>query len=235
MNHILSYVLAVAAQRYGIVLHAYCVLSNHLHCVLTDARGHLPAFEQYLDSLVARSINALHGHWESFWAPGSYGAVVLSSEEDVVSKMAYVLANPTAAGLVRRGAEWPGLWSAPSQIGAGPVPVKRPAHFFRVNGPMPESAPLELACPTGFESVEAFRAQLVAAVTALEDQAAKEISSQGRSFLGALRVLAQRPGARPPAGVARRGLNPRIAGRDKWKRIEAILRLKSFLSDYRVA
>jgi REP element-mobilizing transposase RayT len=235
VNDILRYILAVAAERYGIVLHAFCVLSNHLHCVLTDEKGNLPAFEQYLDSLVARSINALHGHWESFWAPGSYSAVALSSSEDVLSKIAYVLANPTTAGLVRRGSQWPGLWSAPEQIGADPGIVKRPDHFFRVNGPMPEMASLELVCPTGFEPVEVFRLQLMAAVTALEDQAARELASQGRGFLGARRVLAQNPGARPAPGEPRRELNPRIAGRDKWKRIEAIFRLKSFLNDYRIA
>ena len=30
-NEILLYVLAVAAQRYGVLVHAFCVLSNHLH------------------------------------------------------------------------------------------------------------------------------------------------------------------------------------------------------------
>ncbi len=235
VNDILRYILAVAVERYGVALHAYCVLSNHLHLVVTDVKGNLPAFGRYLDSLVARSINALHGHWESFWAPGSYSAVTLISAEDVLSKCAYVLANPTAAGLVRHGSEWPGLWSAPEQIGAGPVQVKRPKHFFRANGPMPETATLELVCPPGFESVEAFRSQLVAAVTELEDQAARELAASGLSVLGARRVLAQKPDGRPAPGEPRRELNPRIAGQDKWKRIEAISRLKSFLSDYRIA
>ncbi len=235
VNEIMRYVLAVAAQRYGIVFHAFCVLSNHVHISLTDVKGNLPAFERYLDSLVARSVNSLHGRWESFWAPGSYSAVALTSPQDVLAKCAYVLANPVAAGLVRRGSEWPGLWSAPDQIGAGPILVKRPKHFFRVDGPMPETASLELVCPPGFASVEDFRQQLTAAVAALEDEAAAELASSGRSFLGVARVLAQRPGDRPASVEPRRGLNPRIAGRDKWKRIEAISRLKSFLADYRVA
>ncbi len=235
MNDILRYVLAVATERYGVVLHSFCVLSNHVHVVLTDVKGNLPAFERYLDSLVAQSMNVLLGRWESFWAPGSYSAVALLSPQDVLSKCAYVLANPAAAGLVRRGREWPGLWSAPEEIGSGPVIVKRPNHFFRVNGPMPETATLEIVCPPGFESVEDFRRQLVSAVTALEDEAAQELASRGGSFLGVRRVLAQKPDDRPAPGEPGRGLNPRIAGRDKWKRIEAIARLKSFLADYRAA
>lgn len=235
VNDIIRYILAVAAERYGVVIHAYCVLSNHLHLVVTDIKGTLPGFEQYLDSLVARAINALHGRWEFFWAPGSYSAVKLLAPDDVLSKIAYVLANPVAAGLVRRGAEWPGLWSAPEQIGAGPVIVKRPDHFFRAEGNMPATATLELVCPPGFESVEAFRRQLVTALTALEDETARETARAGRSFLGARKVLAQKPGAWPIPGEPRRELNPRIAGRDKWKRIEAIARLKDFIKAYRIA
>jgi REP element-mobilizing transposase RayT len=235
VNDILRYVLAVAAKRYSVALHGFCVLSNHVHIVLTDVNGNLPAFERYFDSLVARSINALHGHWESFWAPGSYSAVALISPQDILFKCAYVLANPAAAGLVRRGSAWPGLWSAPEQIGAGPVVVQRPSHFFRVNGPMPEAATLDLVCPPGFESIEAFRWQLMAAVTSLEDEAAHKLASEGRSFVGVRRVLAQRPGARPAPVEPHRELNPRVAGRDRWKRIEAISRLKSFVKEYRTA
>jgi putative transposase len=232
VNEIARYVLAVATERFGVVLHAFCVLSNHLHLLVTDSRANLPAFEQYLDSLLARAINALHGHWESFWAPGSYSAVALLSPEDILAKAAYVLANPTSAGLVRRGSEWSGLWSAPERIGAGPVLVKRPNHFFRPDGPMPETASLELVCPPGFESVEEFRRQLTAQVTQREDEAARDL---GGSFIGARRVLAQKPHARPAPGEPRRGLNPRIAGQDRWKRVEALLRLKEFLRAYRDA
>ncbi len=203
--------------------------------MVTDPKRHLPAFQRDLNALVARSVNAVRGHWESFWAPGSYSAVTLISPEDMLAKIAYVLANPVAAGLVRHGHEWPGLWSAPEQIGAGPILVKRPDHFFREDGEMPEAVPLELVCPPGFESVEAFRAQLVARLAELEDDAAQKLAEEGRSFMGVRKVLAQKPDDRPAPGEPRRELNPRIACRDKWKRIEAIQRLKDFLRAYRHA
>ncbi len=49
------------------------------------------------------------------------------------------------------------------------------------------------------------------------------------------RVLAQKPFARPAPGEPRRALNPRVAARDKWKRIEALGRLVEFLRSYRAA
>jgi hypothetical protein len=232
---IFRYVLAVAAERYGIMLHAFCVLSNHYHLVVTDPHARLPEFHRYLDGLVARATNCCLGRWESFWDPDSYSAVRLEGAADVLEKMVYVLANPVAAGLVRHGNEWPGLWSDPGMIGGGAIGVDRPREFFRENGPMPPSAQLQLCRPPGFESdsslVEALRQRLGDA----EDRAAAELAREGRSVLGSGRVLAQRPNSRPAPGEPRRALSPRVACRNKWGRIEALLRLTEFRRAYRDA
>ncbi len=229
------YVLAVAAWRFGVRVHAFCVLSNHYHLVVTDPDARLPAFGQYLDSLVARAMNASLGRWESFWAPSSYSAVALASSEDILDKAAYVLANPVAAGLVRRGRDWPGLWSAPEQIGGAPLVATRPAEFFRADGYMPANVELELSPPPGFDSPDDFRDPLAEALAALEERARTDLASKGLGFLGRARVLAQKARARPRLGEPRRQLNPRVAARDKWKRIEVLSRLVEFLGDYRQA
>jgi putative transposase len=202
---------------------------------VTDPGAQLPAFGQYLDSLVARATNASLGRWESFWAPSSYSAVALATAADIVDKAAYVLANPVAAGLVRRGREWPGLWSAPEQIGAASIVAERPAVFFRANGYMPEEVELELTPPPGFETADEFRKRLTSALERLEDQAARSLAAKGRGFLGKAKVLAQKPTARPVASEPRRKLNPRVAARDTWKRIEVLTRLVEFLGEYRQA
>jgi putative transposase len=234
-NAIFLYVLALAARRFGIQLHAFCVLSNHFHAVVTDPDARLPAFEQYLDSLVARAVNASLGRWESFWAPSSYSAVALTSPADILEKAAYVLANPVAAGLVLRGSEWPGLWSAPEAIGGAPIAAPRPGAFFRPKGYLPDEAPIELVPPPGFTSAREFRERLKAALANLEHRARRALASAGRSILGRAKVLAQRPTARPAPGEPRRGLNPRVAARDKWKRIEALSKLVEFVRSYRAA
>jgi REP element-mobilizing transposase RayT len=234
-NSVFLFVLALAARRFGILVHAFCVVSNHYHLVVSDPDACLPAFEQYFDSLVARALNAALGRWESFWAPSSYSAVALSSPGDIVEKAAYALANPVAAGLVRQGRDWPGLWSAPEQIGAAPIVARRPSTFFRAKGYLPEELELELTAPPGFESATQFREQLCEALAAMEERARHAIASEGRAFAGAAKVLAQRPTARPRGGEPRRQLNPRVAARDKWKRIEVLSRLVEFLRAYREA
>jgi putative transposase len=234
-NQLVGYLLAVAATRFGVQVHAFCVMSNHLHLVLTDPAARLPAFSQFLDSLVARSVNAALGRWESFWAPASYSAVTLETPGDLVEKAAYVLANPVLAGLVRSGQEWPGLWSSPEQVGATVLEFRRPDHFFRANGVMPERASLALTTPPGFASDAEFRTALATALAAREAVAVVEHAGAGRSFAGTRRILAQRPAARPKPGEPRRALNPRVACRDRWKRIETLTRLADFLREYRRA
>jgi REP element-mobilizing transposase RayT len=234
-RRIFLYVLAVAARRYNVQVHAFCVLSNHSHLVVTDPDARLPQFMQYLNSLVARATNASLGRWESLWASSSYSAVPLRSREDVVAKTAYVLANPVAARLVRSGRDWPGPWSNPEQIGGAPDVATRPSQFFSATGSMPERVALPLTTPPGFECAGEFRRRVLDALAVEEETARTEAASSGRGFLGVTRVLAQHPFGRPAQAEPRRKLNPRVAARDRWKRIEALSRLAAFVARYRDA
>jgi REP element-mobilizing transposase RayT len=235
-NEIFLYVLAIAAQRYRILVHAFCVLSNHCHLVVTDQDARLPEFMQYLDSLVARAVNASLGRFEGFWASdGSYSAVEPLDPGDVVAKTAYVLANPVAAGLVRSASEWPGLWTAPEQLGCARLVARRPKHFFDPKGYLPDVVELEVTTPPGLASAAEFRSLVSTELSALEEKHRAELASHGRKFLGVARVMAQDPFARPTPGEPRFELKPRIAARDKWRRIEGLQRLKSFLREYRQA
>ncbi|WP_242393022.1 hypothetical protein [Anaeromyxobacter oryzisoli] len=211
------------------------MLSNHVHLVVTDPLARLPDFHRYLDGLTARAMNCLLGRWDGFWERDTYSAVRLETPEAVIEKMVYVLANPVAAGLVRRGQQWPGLWSSPSLVGGAPIVAERPAGFFRKLGRMPASATLQLKRPPGFETDAAFAERLSEKLREAEDHAATELEAQGRSFLGAPRVLAQKPYARPAPSEPRRKLNPRVACRTKWKRIEALQRLEEFGRAYQAA
>lgn len=230
VNQVFAYLLAVAARNYGIQIHAYCVLSNHFHLVLTDPDARLPAFQQFLDGLVARAINDLLDREDVFFSGRSYSAVLLGSPEDIVRKAAYTLANPVAAGLVPSGHLWPGLWSGLDGIGAS-ISIRRPDHFFSKKGGLPEVIDLTLSVPPGFEHGGEFRTQLRAEL-ARQEQAAREVNV---SFLGAGRILAQDPHDRPRRSARGGAINPRVAARDKWRRIELLQRLQEFLAEYQTA
>jgi hypothetical protein len=183
---------------------------------------------------VARAVNASLGRWDGFWSSEtSYSAVSNTAPEDVVRKAAYILANPVAAGLVRAGSEWPGLWTAPEQLGVATLTVTRPTFFFNPKGRMPKAVQLRLTTPPGFESAAVFHEAVTAAAHELEEEHRRNRARSG--FLGRKAVLAQKPTARPRGGEPRRTLSPRIAARDKWRRIEALGRLREFLRAYRAA
>ncbi|WP_242393888.1 hypothetical protein [Anaeromyxobacter oryzisoli] len=179
-------------------------------------------------------MNCFLGRRDGFWECDTCSAVRLESPEAVIKKMVYVLANPVAAGLVRRAQQWPGLWSSPSLIDP-PIVAERPAGFFRKLGRMPASATLQLERPPGFETDAAFAERLSEKLREAEDRAATELEADARSFLGAPRVLAQKPYARPAPGEPRRELNPRVACRTRWKRIETLQRLEEFGWAYQAA
>ena len=112
---------------------------------------------------------------------------------------------------------------------------KRPEHFFRKKGKAPATA-----CWNWFAlqvSTRTLRCESSSKRPSWnsQDRAARTLAEDGRSF----QVRGWRaPRSRWPGRESdepRRGLNPRVACRDKWKRIEAIGRLKVFLADYRKA
>jgi REP element-mobilizing transposase RayT len=121
-NRIFLYCMAFAAERTGVALHAACVMSNHHHLVVTDTRGVLPDFLRELHRLTAKAMNASQGQWENLWAADPCNVVRLVTDEDVEDKIAYVVANPVTAGLVKQPEQWPGvvIWGTRSQRVARP-------------------------------------------------------------------------------------------------------------------
>ena len=87
---------------------------------------------------VSRCLNSYRSRWENFWASGTYSRVELVGDEDVLSKMAYTLSNPVAAGLGAHSEDWPGVRSGTLRKGSETITVKKPSFFFRKNGPLPD-------------------------------------------------------------------------------------------------
>jgi hypothetical protein len=190
----------------------------------------------WLNEYVAKCVNVELGRWESFWAPGSYSCVALVDRGDVVGKLVYVFTNPVAAGLVGTHEQWPGARSLLTDMDGDPEIVCRPEGFFREKGLVPETATLQMVSPPAFDQASSeCSASVRSRIVEREREIQQRAAQQGRRFLGVRELLAQLPHSRPDTREPRGGLDPRLACRDKWRRIEALQRLKDFLEAYREA
>ena len=236
INQIFLYCIAYAAKRTGVICHAAAVISNHIHVVLSDPEGKLPEFMHWLFEHTAKCVNASLGRWENLWSSEPPSAVRLETMEDIVDKIQYVWGNPAAAALVSKAADWPGVITGPEDYLKGPVEIERPKIFFRENGPTPPSVKLDIVPPPGIQgSTEDFAAMMAEELELREWDIRHQHRLAGRPIMGKKAILAQDPFEYPAGLEPRRNLNPRIAAKDKWRRIEAIGRLKEFLAAYREA
>ncbi len=96
------------------VLHAFCIIPNHVHVVCTplekpDGTYHsLTSILHSLKRYTAREANRLLGREGAFWQQESYDHVV-RDEAEFCRVVSYVFNNPVKAGLVSTSEEWP--WS----------------------------------------------------------------------------------------------------------------------------
>jgi hypothetical protein len=232
---ILRYCLAYALGKTSILIHEFEFLSNHYHLVFTDPLGELPAFMRELNSLIARALNASLGRWEAVWSVEPYCAPELLGGEDVFTKCVYTLVNANEAGLVRHTKDYEGLCSWNLEYGQR-FTAKRPEVFF--SDDMPEEVSFVLVRPAQTRPElgdRELRTEIRRAVKAREDANARRLRSEGGAFLGMRRVLRQRVTDTPRSRAPRRGIRPRVAGRSKWARIEAIQRNRRWQAEYHAA
>jgi putative transposase len=236
-NNAFIYCLAYAAARTGVDVFFFLAMSNHYHAGIVDNDGRLPEFLESFHKLFAKHQNALRGRWENFWAPEQTSAVELVERDDVLAKMVYGLSNPVKDNLTHRAKDWPGATSLIANLSGGTVRASRPRRFFREDGEMPATVELRIAVPPGFGEMDpaAFVAILKEHLQRAERSAAEQRKSTGGTVLGRQAVLKQDWRSQPETFDPHRQLNPRVACRNVWRRIEALVRNRAWLIAYRAA
>lgn len=98
------------AQRQRVALHAWVIMDNHLHLLLTPSTDDgLPAMMQGLGRAYVRYFNDRHHRTGTLWE-GRYRSTLVDSERYLLACMAYIDLNPVRAGLVPEARQYP--WSS---------------------------------------------------------------------------------------------------------------------------
>lgn len=234
VNRIIAYCLAEAAGHCEMEVLWFAAQANHIHFGIYDKEGVYPVFIQRLHKNIATLLNVAHGRWENLWASEQTSVVHCTDPKSVFEKMIYSLTNFVKDQIVARAFDWPGVSSLPKQLADAALTETRPVGYFADGTAMPEEVSLRFSRPHVFDhlSHEQWADMIRAAVHDVERKAAEEREQTGRRVLGRKAVLAQSPFDRPDSHEPRREMSPRVAGKNKWARIEALQRCAQFLTEY---
>lgn len=143
--------LAESAARRGCAVHAYVLMSNHVHLLVTPCQpGAVAAMLQDLGRRYVRVINTIHGRTGTLWE-GRFRSSLVDSENYLLTCHRYIELNPVRAGLVSDPAAYP--WSSHAHYAAD-----------RVNGLITEHPVYLRLGETGFERRTAFRSLFAASL-----------------------------------------------------------------------
>lgn len=233
-NNAFVYCLGEAAQRFDIDILLPIAESNHHHTVIYDRHGRCPLFLEQFHKMLARCLNARWGRWENLWAAEEVCVTRLLDRDTVIEKLVYAASNPVKDLLVQQAHHWPGINGYVQLLSGKPLCARRPRHFFRDDGVMPETITLTLVIPSELGPAKDVIDRVRAGVEAVERSMREHRANTGARIVGRARILAQSWRGSPTSVEPRRTLRPRFAGKTP-ERIRALIEYQEFLATYRDA
>ncbi len=102
--------LKVAAEKYSCQIHAYVLMTNHVHLLITpETKEGLSRLFQYVGRYYVSYINKTYGRTGTLWE-GRYKANIIEQESYLLNCYRYIELNPVRAGMVKRPENYP--WSS---------------------------------------------------------------------------------------------------------------------------
>ena len=98
------------ARQFDVAIHAYVLMSNHFHLLVTpQSSDGLPQMMQAVGRRYVRYFNDSQQRSGTLWE-GRYRSTLIQTDRYLLACMAYIDLNPVRAGLVAQAADYP--WSS---------------------------------------------------------------------------------------------------------------------------
>jgi putative transposase len=186
--------LADASVRYRVLVHAYALMTNHVHLLVTplSANG-VSKLMQSIGARYVKYVNSSNERTGTLWE-GRYKACLVARDEHVLAACRYIDLNPVRAGIVRRPIDY--RWSSYSALAGLTIDPLVSPHVALDQLGDPRGAAYARWCAQGIHESELER---------LRDATARELAFGSDEFRVEIEAMTARPTFIRPAGRPRRG------------------------------
>ena len=101
--------LESATIRYGAVIHAYCLMSNHYHLLMETPEGNLSRIMRHINGAYTTYFNVKRKRAGHLFQ-GRYKAILIEADAYLEELSRYIHLNPVRVGIVERPEQYP--WSS---------------------------------------------------------------------------------------------------------------------------
>jgi REP element-mobilizing transposase RayT len=243
LNDIVLGVIAKAQHIYDMTIHAFVVVSNHAHFLLSPTSAQqLARFMQFVNANVAKEVARLHDWPERVWSR-RYRAIPVVDDKAAHARIRYLMSHGAKEGLVAAAGSWPGP-NCIATLTHGDVLrgtwYDRSAEY-RARAAGKDVFPGEFAtsfdvkltplpCLLGLAEDER-QAHYRRVVREIDAAACANNQEKGRTPMGIHKILAQDPHHRPEAPD--RSPAPRVHAYDGEKRDEYLHAQRIFVINFR--
>jgi REP element-mobilizing transposase RayT len=243
LNDLVLGVIGKAQHTYGMTVHAFVVVSNHAHFLLSPTSAQqLARFMQFVNANMAKEAGRLHDWPERFWSR-RYRAIPVVDDKAAHARIRYLMSHGAKEGLVAVADDWPGpncidalthgdllrgTWhdrSAEYRARAAGRDIK-PGEFTTIYDV--KLTPLPCVIDMTSDQQQAHYRRVVHEIDTAAQAANEE---KGRTPLGVGKILAQDPHHRPDA--LDRSPAPLVHAHDDQKRDEYLAAYRVFVINFR--
>lgn len=231
----------------GVKLHAFAVLSNHYHMLISvESSEALSNFQRFVNGKIALKINMLLGRSGVIWERRFRSILVVGDRYTQLWRLRYIMAHGVKEGLVARMGDWPGatsndwlrfgkkltgVWTDHTALGD----ARRRKSFVEIPGQFDTIYELEMTPLPCFANTPAhrWRRQIERLVAEIHAEADQVMAQTKRTPLGVEAILATDPFARVIGG--KHGRAPTVLAKDETIRTATIELLRELEERWRAA